>query len=611
MSFFAGLGYESYDRRYRDSELARRLAHYFAPHRARLAGAIVLVAAASLLAAGTPILFARMVNALATHLSWREAAFLAALMTLLGLGVWLVNWGRRHLLGTVIADVTYAMATDAIQAVLHHDMAFFDHHASGRVASRIVNDTKEIGQVVTLLADFVAQMLHVLVLAVYLVVIEWRLGLTAITMMPLLFLLAWGFRRWARRVTFAGMRALATVNATIKETLAGIATAKVFRQEAAIYAEFDRANQQSYRVNLIRGWSLALVFPVLSVVSGLGSALLLYLGGRGVLQGSITAGDWMLFLLSLERFWFPMASLSAFWSQVQGGLAAAERVFALMDAPREVRQRAHRPVPRLRGDIRFEHVTFAYEPQGPPVLTDFSLHIRPRETVALVGHTGAGKSSIVRLVARLYEFQQGRILVDGLDLRTLDLSQYRRQLGYVPQRPFLFAGTVLDNIRYANPAASEEEVAALARQIGDGAWFEALPQGLLTPVGERGSALSMGQRQLVALLRVLLQKPAIFILDEATASIDPFTERQIQAALELILARSTSILIAHRLFTVQRADRILVLERGRIVEEGDHATLLSRGGYYAHLYNTYFRHQSLEYVESARRFLQTSDGKET
>ena len=220
-----------------------------------------------------------------------------------------------------------------------------------------------------------------------------------------------------------------------------------------------------------------------------------------------------------------------------------------------------------------------------------------------MGHTGAGKSSIARLVARLYEFQAGRILVDGLDVRTLDLRQYRRQLGYVPQRPFLFAGTVLDNIRYANPAATEAEVEALARQIGDGAWLDALPQGLYTPVGERGSALSMGQRQLVALLRILLQKPAIFVLDEATASIDPFTERQIQEALNLILAQSTSILIAHRLFTVQSADRILVLERGTIIEEGDHASLLARGGYYAQLYNTYFRHQSLEYVDQARRFL--------
>ncbi len=602
MSFFAGLGYESYDRRYSDRELAVRLARYFRPHARRLVGAAVLIAAASALATGTPVLFSMMVNAMATHMAWREVYLLAGGMTLLGLGVWLVNWGRRRLLGTVIADVTYAMATDAIQAVLHHDMAFFDQHASGRVASRIVNDTKEIGQVVTLLADFVAQMLHVLLLAVYLVAIEWRLGLTAITLMPVLFLLAWGFRRWARRVTFAGMRALATVNSTIKETLAGIATAKIFRQEAAIYREFDQANRQSYRVNLVRGWSLAIVFPVLSVVSGLGSALLLYLGGRGVLRGSITAGDWMLFLLSMERFWFPMASLSAFWSQVQGGLAAAERVFALMDAPRQVRQTDRRPVPRLRGDIRFERVTFAYIP-GQPVLQDFSLHIRPRETVALVGHTGAGKSSIARLVARLYEFQAGRILVDGLDVRTLDLRQYRRQLGYVPQRPFLFAGTVLDNIRYANPAATEAEVEALARQIGDGAWLDALPQGLYTPVGERGSALSMGQRQLVALLRILLQKPAIFVLDEATASIDPFTERQIQEALNLILAQSTSILIAHRLFTVQSADRILVLERGTIIEEGDHASLLARGGYYAQLYNTYFRHQSLEYVDQARRFL--------
>ena len=237
------------------------------------------------------------------------------------------------------------------------------------------------------------------------------------------------------------------------------------------------------------------------------------------------------------------------------------------------------------------------------MLNDFNLHIEPGESVALVGHTGAGKSSIAKLVTRFYEFQGGTLLIDGRDIRSFDLRSYRRQLGIVSQPPFLFAGTVADNIRYAVPELSDAEVERIARQIGGGDWLETLPDGLRTDVGERGTRLSMGQRQLVVLARMLAQDPAIFILDEATASVDPFTETQIQEALDLILANRTSIVIAHRLSTVKACDRILVLDHGRIIEEGSHDALMAHGGHYADLYNTYFRHQSLESVNQPQRRL--------
>ena len=307
--------------------------------------------------------------------------------------------------------------------------------------------------------------------------------------------------------------------------------------------------------------------------------------------------------MSLGRFFDPVMNLSAFWSNIQSGLSAAERIFALMDAEPNVVQTEKRDVQKLKGEIRFENVSFRYVDQEP-VLIDFSLIIHPGENLAIVGHTGAGKSSLAKLIARFYEFQSGRILIDGADIRTFNLQQYRRQLGVVSQVPFLFSGTVAENIRYAAPEVTDAEILSMARKIGDGEWLETLPNGLKTIVGERGSMLSMGQRQLVALLRVLMQKPAIFVLDEATASIDPFTEWQIQQALSMILAESTSILIAHRLSTVKAADRIIVLEKGRIIEEGDHTGLLQQGGHYATLYNTYFRHQSLAYVEQARALAQ-------
>ncbi|MCZ7667169.1 MAG: ATP-binding cassette domain-containing protein [Chloroflexi bacterium] len=260
-------------------------------------------------------------------------------------------------------------------------------------------------------------------------------------------------------------------------------------------------------------------------------------------------------------------------------------------------QTADNPVDRLKGHIQFQHIRFSYTDKEV-VLPDFSLDIPARQTIALVGHTGAGKSSIARLITRFYEFQGGQILVDGQDVRSLNLGQYRQQIGLVPQEPFLFDGSVRANIKYGLPQANDQQVQWAAEQIDNGDWLKALPNGLDTEVGERGSNLSMGQRQLVALARVILKDPAIFILDEATASVDPFTEAQIQEGLDMIMAQRTAVVIAHRLSTIKNADRIIVMADGAILEEGTHAQLLAQSGHYADLYNTYFRHQSLSYIEN-------------
>ena len=594
MGFFAGLNDEKYDRQYTDRELLRRILEYFKPQTTRFVWVLVLVVILAGIGAALPVVVARMVDLLKEQPSLQAISLVSLAVLIIGIGLWGLNWARRSLVVRAVGDVVLDLRTRAFRAAAEHDLSFYDQFSSGRIVSRITSDTNDFGQLVVIVTDVGSQIVQAIILGVVLFRTDLKLSLLLIAFLPVIFGVAAGFRVLARRVTKRGMKAMADVNAAIKETISGISIAKNFRQEESIFKSFDESNQQSYQVNVQRGFVLSLVFPTLNALGGVFVAILIYVGGLSAAQGIVTVGAWYLFIMSLDQFFFPVLNLSAFWEQIQAGLSAAERAFALIDADPNVVQTAGRDVPRLKGKIHFDHLYFQYV-DNEPILNDFSLLVQPGETLALVGHTGAGKSSIAKLTARFYEFQQGRLLVDDQNIRTFDLAQYRRQLGIVSQVPFLFSGTVADNIRYAAPEVTDAEMLSMARKIGEGEWLETLPNGIQTEVGERGGHLSMGQRQLVALMRVLMQKPAIFILDEATASIDPFTEWQIQQALNLILKNATSILIAHRLSTVKAADRIVVMEKGSIIEEGNHQGLLDRGGHYATLYNTYFRHQSLDY----------------
>ncbi len=603
MSFFAGLNAEKYDRQYSDRQLFGRIIEYFKPQKKRLVWVSILVALIAFIAAALPVIVSQIVNLLSSEPSLQAITLSGLALAVIGVSTWALNWARRSQVVRAVGDVVLALRTNAFNAAAEHDLSFYDQFSSGRIVSRITSDTNDFGQMIIIVTDVISQLVAAVILGVVMFQTEWHMALLMVAFVPIMFIVTSAYRSLARRATRNGMRAMAEVNQAIKETVSGISIAKNFRQEQSIFELFDSANQQSYRVNVQRGLVLSLVFPTLNAVSGIFVAILVYAGGMGIVQGVITAGAWYLFILSLDSFVNPISNVSAFWTQIQQGLSAAERVFALIDADPNVVQTETRDVPRLKGEVCFEHLNFRYTDKEP-ILTDFNLCIRAGENLALVGHTGAGKTSIAKLIARFYEFQEGRLLIDGMDIRTFDLQKYRRQLGIVSQVPFLFSGTVADNIRYALPSVTETEILKMAERIGDGEWLETLPDGLNTEVGERGNRLSMGQRQLVALMRVLVQRPAIFILDEATASIDPFTEWQIQQALNLILENSTSILIAHRLSTVKAADRIVVMEKGRIIQEGNHASLLRQGGHYAMLYNTYFRHQSLAYVEQARELVE-------
>jgi ABC-type multidrug transport system fused ATPase/permease subunit len=591
-----GLDTEAYDRSYSDRELLNRIVGYFGPYRRQMALVAIAIALNSAAGTGGPILISRAIDLVTRAPTLQVMLLMAAGVLLLGVTAWTFNYIHQLFAARVVGDVVLNLREDVFEATIGHDLSFYDEHPSGKIVSRVTNDTQDFSEVVTLCLNLLSQVLLVVILSTWLFSINVRLTLLLLAMTPLAAAIALSFRRVARTVTQRSRRVTAKINAQIQESISGLVVAKSFRQERAIYDSFDANNRQAYQVGLRRGLTLNTIFPIMGISSGLGVAILIYAGGLATRGGTVSPGDWYLFMQAVGFYWWPLMNIASFWSQFQDGLSAAERVFALIDLQPKVVQIGSEPVAAgaLQGRIEFRDLNFAYT-EDEVVLPDFSLLIEPRETLALVGHTGAGKSSVARLVTRFYEFQAGQLLVDGRDIRRLDLGDYRRGIGLVPQEPFLFSGTVRDNIRYGQPDASDERVYQAAMGIGDGDWLAALADGLDTDVGERGANLSMGQRQLVALARVLLKDPAIFILDEATASVDPFTEAQIQEGLETIMRDRTAIVIAHRLSTVKNADRIIVMDRGRVIEEGTHDRLLVQAGHYAELYNTYFRHQSLDY----------------
>jgi ATP-binding cassette subfamily B protein len=529
-----------------------------------------------------------------------EAGWLAVLPYAIGYVLLsLFLWGLQVVLGIMVTIVTQKVIKqiqiETYISLQEQDLMFFDKQATGQIMSRVTNDSQELSDMLNVVTQFVSNLLILVTVLGWMFIVNWRLTLVTLIMAPFVFLVALTFRRITRRTTGDWRAAIGAVNASFQESVSGISIAKAFGREEKSKEEFEVINNDTFKYAKKRAFAVMGVWPLMDGISTLGVFGITLYGSSLIFGNLATASTILLFLLLLNRFLYPLVRVASQFSTIQSGFAAMERIFSIVDAEIEISNPESPVIKKLKGHISFEEVHQQYE-EGVPVLRDINLDIKAGESIAVVGHTGAGKTTIASLLMRFYDINKGSIKIDDVDIREYDLHNLRSQIGLVSQDVFLFSGTVLDNIRYGHPTASKEEVEKVINIVAAQEFIDALPDGLETELGERGKGLSAGQRQMISFARTLLANPKILILDEATAAVDAYTEWKIQEALDKLLADRTSIVIAHRLTTIKNSDRIIVMDQGKIVEEGNHDTLIKEKGLYSELYETYFKHQSAEWI---------------
>ncbi len=569
-----------------DSRVIGRLPRYLKP----VAKLIAVGAVGMLVRTGATLALPYMVGVATNNIADRDLEALnlsAIILTVIAVAMWGAQYVETLFTSLAGQKIIYRMRTDMFNHLLRLSLSFFDTHKVGKLMSRIQNDVSQIEELVTQgILALITSVLTLIGIAVIMLTVNWQLALLTLIVVPLMIAGAFVWQKYARVAFIRVRRAIAIVNSQLQEDMSGVRVIQSLSREEENMEQFDEVNKAHLDANVTAVKLEALIMPAVHISTSISFAIVIIFGGFQVMDGIMDIGFLLAFLLYVQRFFDPVLELSMQYTELQRAMASGHRIFEMLDIHPDITDRPDAvELPPVEGEIRFNNVDFAYE-ESEEVLHDINLSIKPGESVAIVGQTGSGKSSLVSLTARFYEVKGGKVTIDGYDVREVTQKSLRKQIGIVPQDPILFTGTVEENIRFGNETVSEKEVIDVAKEVGAHTFISKLKDGYRSQVGQRGGNLSAGQRQLICMARAMLAAPRILILDEATSNIDTHTERIMQRAVKKLAKGRTMLTIAHRLSTVTGADRIVVLERGRLVEEGSHRQLMAKGGLYQKMYKT-------------------------
>jgi ABC-type multidrug transport system fused ATPase/permease subunit len=574
-----------------DWQLVGRFLPYLKHYRGYAIASVLLMLVYTVANLLNPYLIGVAIDAYITHKDLKGLAIISIVLLAINVIMWQAQYWQVWSMSWTGEQVLYRLSSDMFAHLERLSLRFYDRTQIGRVMSRLQSDVDVLESMLSSgLLSILSSLVALVGIIIAMLSMNIPLALLTFTVLPIMFVIAFYWQRYAHRSFRITRAAISIVNATLQENISGMRVIQSLAREDRNRAEFDELNAYNRDTNLEAARIAALILPLVEVVAAAAIALTILYGGLQVAHHTLQIGVLVAFTLYINRFFDPIRELSQQYTQLQRSGVATERIFQIMSVPVEIQDRPNaKPLLQIQGNVEFDHVTFGYSADRP-ILHDLNLAIAAGQTIAIVGQTGAGKSTIASLLMRFYDVQQGAIRIDGYDVREVTQKSLRSQIGIVLQDPFLFTGTIRDNIRYGRLEATDEEIVEAARAVGLHELITRLPQGYDMPIRERGRNLSVGQRQLISFARALLADPRILILDEATANIDTFTELIVQQGLRRLLYGRTALVIAHRLSTIKGADSILVLDKGRVVEQGTHEGLLQRNGMYATLYAMGFRH---------------------